>query len=185
MKTLLIYKSETGHTKKYVDLLKARIPDLEIVDIKHFRRKMVKENDVIFYGGPLRNNVISGLSKFLKTNDLFDGKDIFVFATGIQPVDDEKKENVINANGLEFYHVRLYLLPGGFNLNAMGKFKQKLFRFMMNKAMNSNELPAGVDKTMFQSRFENPIDLVDPNAINRMVEVYNVVRGKRLNGKDI
>ena len=69
MKTLLIYKSETGFTKAYADMIKARIHDLTVVDLKHFKRKMVKENDIIFYGGPLRNNVIVGLNKFLKTND--------------------------------------------------------------------------------------------------------------------
>ena len=93
MKTLLIYKSETGFTKAYADMIKARIPDLTAVDLKHFKKKMVKENDIIFYGGPLRNNVIVGLSKFLKANDLFDKKDVFVFATGIQPIDEDKKEN--------------------------------------------------------------------------------------------
>ena len=38
MKTLLIYKSETGFTKAYADMIKARIPDLTVVDLKHFKR---------------------------------------------------------------------------------------------------------------------------------------------------
>ena len=185
MKTLLIYKSETGFTKAYADMIKARIPDLTVVDLKHFKRKMVKENDIIFYGGPLRNNVIVGLNKFLKTNDLFGDKDIFVFATGIQPIDDDKKENVINANGLEFYHVRLYLLPGGLDINKMKKWKQKIFRFAMKRAVNSNQMPEGVDRTLFESRINQRLDLVSPNAIDRMIEVYNAVRGKRLSGENI
>lgn len=185
MKTLLIYKSETGFTKAYADMIKARIPDLRVVDLKHFKRKMVKENDIIFYGGPLRNNVIVGLNKFLKTNDLFGDKDIFVFATGIQPIDDDKKENVINANGLEFYHVRLYLLPGGLDINKMKKWKQKIFRFAMKRAMNSNQMPEGVDRTLFESRINQRLDLVSPSAIDRMIEVYNAVRGKRLSGENI
>ena len=43
MKTLLIYKSETGFTKAYADMIKARIPDLTVVDLKHFKKKMVKK----------------------------------------------------------------------------------------------------------------------------------------------
>ena len=185
MKTLLVYKSETGFTKDYVDAIQRRIPDVEIVDIKHFKRKMVKQSDIIFYGGPLRNNVILGLNKFLKANDLFDGKDVFVFATGIQPIDNEKKENVINANGLEFYHVRLYLLPGGLDINKMKPLKRKLFSFAMKKALTSNQMPEGVDKTLLESRINQRLNLVNPSAIDRMIEVYNVVRGRRASGKDI
>ena len=185
MKTLLIYRSDTGFTKEYVDLIKRRIPDIEIVDIKHFKKSMIKENDIIFYGGPLRNNVILGLDKFLKHHNLFGDKDIFVFATGIQPIDNDKKDNVIMANGLEYYHVRLYLLPGGLDVNKMKKWKQKLFRFAMKKALNSNQLPSGVDKTLFESRINQRLDLVNPSSIDRMIEVYNAVRGKRLNGENI
>lgn len=185
MKTLLIYKSETGFTKEYAEMIKRRIPDIELVEAKKMKKKMIKESDIIFYGGPIRNNVIVGLSKFLKYNDIFENKDVFIFATGIQPIDNDKKENVINANGLEFYHVRLYLLPGGLDISKMKKWKQTIFRFAMKKAMNSDQLPNGVDKTLFESRINQRIDLVRSDAIDRMIEVYNAVRGKRLNGENI
>lgn len=186
MKTLLIYKSETGFTKEYVDLIRQRISDVTVVDIKHLKKKMIGESDIIFYGGPLRNNVIVGLKKFLKYHHLFDKKkDVFVFCTGIQPIDDEKKENVINANGLEWYHVRLYLLPGGMDINKMPSFKRKIFKFFMTRALNSNQLPEGVDRTLFESRIEQRINMITPSAIDRMIQVYNVVKGKRLNGENI
>lgn len=111
MKTLIVYKSNTGFTKEYVDMIKKRIVDATVVEIKKLNSKLIKQHDIIFYGGPLRNNVILGLNKFLKYNDKFGDKDIFIFATGIQPIDNEKKGLVIDTNHLDLYHVRLYLLP--------------------------------------------------------------------------
>lgn len=179
MKTLVIYTSETGYTKQYVDMLERRLIDPKIVELKELKKDMIKEADFIFYGGPLKNNVIRGLDKFLKHSKLFEGKDVFIFCTGIQPNDDEKKELVIMANALDSYHVRLYMLPGGLDLTKMGTIKRKLMEMGFKRAFESGQVPEGVSMEMLEERFKYPISLIDPNAIDRMCHVYTVLVSRK------
>lgn len=174
MESLIIYKSNTGFTKRYVDSLERRILDSKVVDIKDLRKSDLKEAKFIFYGGPLKNDKIDGLDKFLKYYDLVENKNIFIFCTGISPLDDKKKENVILANGLNLYHVRLYLLPGGFDFNKMSKFEQKMIKLGLKMQAEKQ----GFSKDLIESRLNSSVDLVDLNKLDRMVEVYHAVKLK-------
>lgn len=176
MGNLIVYKSNTGFTKRYVDMLERRVLPCEVVEISKLKRDQIKNADYIFYGGPLKNNVIEGLDKFLKHHKLFENKNVFIFCTGIQPIDQEKKENVITANGLEFYHVRLYLLPGGMDFHKMSPMKQKIMKMGFKAAMKSDQIPAGVTPELIEQRLNTPIDLVSNSAIDRMVDVYHMCK---------
>lgn len=175
MKNLIIYKSNTGFTKSYAEMLSRRVVPNEIIELKHLRLKDLKEADNIFFGGPLRNNVIEGLNKFLKHYDLISDKNIFIFATGIEPITDEKKENVIFANGLDLYHVRLYLLPGGMDVSKMSAIKRKLFKIAMKQASKKE----GISEDLINQRFSTPIDLTNSSNLDKMVDVYHRVMIKK------
>lgn len=181
MKTLIIYKSNTGFTKQYAEFIKERIADAKLIDIRHLKKNDIKESDFIFYGGPLRNNVILGLNKFLKHHKLFENKDIFIFGVGIQPVDNDKRENVINANGLSFYHVRLYLFTGGMDFTKMSKFKKKIFKFGIEQAASKGELPNGATAAQAEMMLERRIDMVSRSQIDKMMSVYTILLGRKIN----
>ena len=66
MKNIIFYKSNTGFTKQYVDMLQNRIVPLEVYKVEKINKKLLEGADNVFFAGPLRNNVILGLSKFLK-----------------------------------------------------------------------------------------------------------------------
>ena len=176
MSNLIVYKSNTGFTKKYVDMIERRVLPCEVVEIGKLKKDQIKKADYIFYGGPLKNNVIEGLDKFLKHHKLFEDKNIFVFFTGIQPIDMEKKENVITANGLEFYHVRLYLLPGGLDISKMSPMKQKMMKLGLNAAFKTDKIPVGVSQEMIEQRLNTPLDLTSPTAIDRMIDVSHMCK---------
>lgn len=183
MKELIVYKSNTGFTKKYIESLNRRLDDPKVVDVKKLKKKDLKEAKYIFYGGPLRNNKILGLDKLLKHYELIEDKNIFVFCTGIEPINGEKKENVISANGLMYYHVRLYLLPGGLDISKMPKTQQ----FLMKKGMNIAAKREGVSVDLLASRLNNAIDLVDLTKLDKIIDVYRKVKLKDQfsNEKDI
>ena len=181
MKTLIIYKSETGFTKRYAEMIEHRTSDSTLVELKKLKKKDIKEADFIFYGGPIHNNVIKGLSKFLKHHKLFDGKDIFIFGVGLEPASSDKRENVINANGLSFYHVRLYLLTGGLDFTKMSKFKKKIISLGLKAAAQKGDLPMNADPSQLSSLLDRRIDMVSSDQIEKMINVYNLVVAKRMN----
>lgn len=176
MSNLIVYKSNTGFTKKYVDMIERRVLPCDVVEVSKLKKDQIKKADFIFYGGPLKNNVIEGLDKFLKHYNLMENKNVFIFCTGLQPCDQEKKENVITANGLDFYHVRLYLLPGGLDVSKMSPLKQKMMKLGLDAAFKSEKMPAGVTREMIDSRLSTPLDLTSPNAIDRMIDVYHMCK---------
>ena len=164
MRTIIYYKSNTGFTKEYVDLLAPRIECKEIYDIKKMKTKDIKNADNIIFMGPLRNNVIVGLNKFLKKYDKMEDKNIFVFAIGIEPASNDKKENVIMANGLELYHVRLYLIPGGFDIERYKGIKKSFMKTIFKIASKKRpEL-----KMITTQR----INQVNGTHLDRMVDVF-------------
>ncbi len=180
MDSLIVYKSNTGFTKKYIDSLNRRIPESEVVEIGKFKAKMTKDVEYIFYGGPLRNNKIVGLDKFLKHYDKFQDKNIFVFCTGIEPITDDKKENVIAINGLNYYHVRFYLLPGGMDYSKMNKFMQKMMKIGLKEAAKKQNIPL----EQIEGRLTTPIDLTDTSKLDRMLDVYHRLKIISSNNKN-
>jgi len=86
MKTIIYYKTNTGFTYDYVELLKPRIECEKDFNVKEINKKDIQENENIIFMGPLRNNVILGLNKFLKKYKLMKNKNIFIFAIGMEPI---------------------------------------------------------------------------------------------------
>jgi len=174
MNSILIYISNTGFSKKYVDSLSLRISDVEVVPFKKVKWRKLKKYDFIFFGAPLRNNKILGINKLLKRYKKIENKNIFIFATGIEPITKEKKENIILANGLEFYHVRLYLLPGGLDFSKLSKFKRKIIKSLLLKEASK----LGRSENEIDYLFNTPIDQVNLGLLDKMVQVYQLEKEK-------
>ena len=116
MKTLIIYKSETGFTKRYAEMIEHRTSDSTLVELKKLKKKDIKEADFIFYGGPLHNNVIIGLSKFLKHHKLFDGKDIFIFPQqllrGFKNANQKCTKDIFIERAKKIYGEKIIIMAG-------------------------------------------------------------------------
>ena len=170
MKNLIIYKSNTGHTKEYSEMLERRISG-KLISIDNLKKNDIKEADNIFYGGPLRNNVILGLKKFLKYYKLFESKNIFIYAVGMEPYSEDKKENVIASNGLDLYHVRLYFLQGGIDLSKMKFPMRQLLLYGLKRSLKKE----GLSEDLLEQRINNPINMVNSSNLDHMIDIYHRV----------
>ena len=170
MKNLIIYKSNTGHTKEYSEMLERRISG-KLISIDNLKKNDIKEADNIFYGGPLRNNVILGLKKFLKYYKLFESKNIFIYAVGMEPYSEDKKENVIASNGLDLYHVRLYFLQGGIDLSKMKFPMRQLLLYGLKRSLKKE----GLSEDLLEQRINNPINMVNSSNLDHMIDIYRRV----------
>jgi hypothetical protein len=164
MKTIIYYKTNTGFTYDYVELLKPRIECEKDFDVKKINKKDILENKNIIFMGPLRNNVILGLNKFFKKYKYMKDKNVFIFAVGMEPYSQDKKDNVIMSNALQEYHVRLYLLPGGFDLSRMKPLKRWFFKRAIKIVSKSHP-----ELNMINGR---TINMVEGRNLDNMVDVY-------------
>ena len=171
MKNIIFYKSNTGFTKQYVDMLQNRIVPLEVYKVEKINKKLLEGADNVFFAGPLRNNVILGLSKFLKKYQYMKDKNIYVIATGIQPPDDEKRDLVITTNSLDEYHVRLFLLLGGLDINKMKPLTKMMMKISIKMAIKKD--PS--QKEMLEQRLNGSLNFVSNSNLDRLVDIYRRV----------
>lgn len=175
MKNVLFYKSNTGYTKEYVDMLQNRIVPLEVYKVNKVSKKLLKDADNIFFGGPIRNNIILGLDKFLDKYKYMEGKNIYIFAVGIQPADDDKRDQIITCNCLDAYHVRLFLILGGLDLKRMNVIGRTFMKLSLKLAAKKDpSLSSVVDE-----RINGSLNFVSNSNLDRMVEIYHKVNLKK------
>lgn len=182
MSCIIIYHSECGHTKRYAEYLNMRIAADKLISLDQFKFKDILNYDNIIYAGNIKNNVIVGLNKLLKKYKKIKDKNIFVIGVGLLNItamnngnDTFNRDIIIISNSLDDKHVRLYLLPGGFNINKFSKFKGKIIKRMLKFASKDK---SGGEKASIDMLLNNGIDLVDINNLDKIVSVYNRVNNK-------
>ena len=102
-KSIVIYKSKYGSTKKYAQWI-AESLTCPVKDIKDVSAKDLAQYDTIIYGGGLYAGGISGFKKFLSLLDLknlknWESKELVMFMVGTtNPRDTERYQEVANRN---------------------------------------------------------------------------------------
>lgn len=170
MKSLIIYCSKSGHTKKYAELLHSEI-DSDIVDIRHVKKFSLKEYSTIIFGGSIYNNTINGCRKFIKLISKFQDKNLLVFAVGMSQPTEDVRDLLIVTNALDDYHIRFYQLPGGFDIKSV-PFPYNVLMKMMAKHIARKKDASRQEKDM-AIMINGKLDMVDKNNLTKMV---NVVR---------
>lgn len=171
MKAIVIYKSETGFTKKYAEWIAEEL-NADIMSMSKVKGAMLDNYDTVIYGGYLHAVGISGI-KLIKDNfDTLKGKKIIVFATGASPSKEGIKDEVINANFTpeQAKRVRFFYMRGGFDyskLNAMDKFLMTLLKLKM-KSKKKEEL-TGDEKGML-AIYDKPVDFTKRDNIKELIE---------------
>ena len=97
MKTVVIYKSKTGFTKKYAEWIAEKL-SADIFNAAKVNINMLNKYDAIIYGGSLYAVGIIGVNLITKNINKLKDKKIVVFATGASPLRDEVVSEVINKN---------------------------------------------------------------------------------------
>ena len=125
----IVYKSSTGHTKQYAEMLgeSLRIPVYNLEEVK----SSLKKNDEIIFLGWVCATKIQGLSKIKNYNVKCIG------AVGAYPAEKKYIESLKKANKV---NVELFYLRGGLDFNKLTGLKKKVLQCvgnMMEKEENA------------------------------------------------
>lgn len=85
---LLVYKTQTGFTKKYAEWISEEI-DCTIIPFEKMETTDINKYNIIIYGGAMHAGQIQGLKKFKKKIAYAFDRKIVVFATGAAPYSEE------------------------------------------------------------------------------------------------
>ncbi len=173
MKTiLLIYKSNTGFTKKYVQWIQEEL-NCTTIELKDASISEVAKYDIVIFGGGIHANKINGM-KFIKSNlGLFKSKHLIIFATGATPasaVEEVKRfeqENIPNESNIPFFY-----FPSGMNYEDMrinDKMIMNCLKFVLRVKKNKNSAEQGTMGAISNSYDNSKQILIKP--------LINYVRG--------
>lgn len=135
MKTIVIYQSQTGFTKRYAQWI-AEAAGADCLELSAAKGKNLDDYDAIVFGGWAHAGSVSGIGWFKAHMDAWAGKKLIVFCVGGSPMDSPGVEPALRRNfsASELERVLLFYCPGGFNYEKMpvpSKLMMKLFIGML------------------------------------------------------
>jgi len=174
MKTAVIYKSQTGFTKKYAEWIAEELLT-DIFEVSKVTSDMLIQYNTIIYGGSLHAVGISGVKLITENINILKDKKVIVFATGASP----ERENVINEVRDKNFtldqqkKIKFFYLRGGFNykgLKMVDKFLMQLLKFKI-KSKKREELTS--DEIGMLAVFDKPVDFMRKKDIDKIIGYVN------------
>ncbi|MDE6132113.1 MAG: flavodoxin domain-containing protein [Oscillospiraceae bacterium] len=170
MKTVVVYKSKYGYTKKYAEWLAESLG----CDIKENASLAdVSGYDCIICGGGIYAGRINGAKLIAKNLDKLSGKKLVLFAVGanvgrpeeLEAFWEQALEEKVRGNVPHFY------LRGGFDYGRLGSVD----RFMMNmlkKMLLKKDTLTEDDKGMLAA-YETPFDFTDRENMEEILKLFS------------
>lgn len=131
MKTVVIYNSQTGFTKRYAGWI-AEAAGADCLELTAAKKKNLDAYEAIVFGGWACAGSISKLGWFKNNVSKWTGKKLIVFCVGGSPIDNPEIEQFLKRNLREpaFRNVNAFYCPGGFNyekMSAPSRLMMKMF----------------------------------------------------------
>ena len=172
-KTIVLYKSKTGYTKKYAEWIATEL-EAEISDAGDITPDVLKGFDNIVFGGSLYATGIRGVKKFLSLVESLEGKNIVVLATGLSLKSDEVREEIMKANfksaaekQIEFFYYR-----GGFDfarLPLVDRMLMQLAKSSIERKSKKGTVLTSDEKGML-AVYDHAVDFTNKNNIKGLLE---------------
>jgi len=171
MKTVVIYKSKTGFTKKYAQWvaedLKADIYETSKVNIN-----MLNDYDTIVFGGSLYAVGINGVKLITQNIEKLKDKKIVVFATGASPAREEAINQVRDHNFTKEQQecIKFFYARGGFNYKKLNFFDKLLMNLLKMKIKSKKPEELTSDEKGMLAIYDKPVDYTNRSSIDPIIE---------------
>ena len=155
MKTIVVYTSQTGFTKRYAEWIAQEV-GAELCTLAQAKKKDVSGYDAIIFGGWACAGSIHGISWFKKHINQWKGKKLIAFCVGASPSDNPEIEQALNKNftAEERRAVNVFYCPGGLNyakMPAPSRIMLKLFYKTLNAKKDKTEQEIMMMKVLLTS----------------------------------
>lgn len=172
IKTLVIYKSKTGFTKKYAEWISENL-SADIFEVSNVTIDMMTTYDTIIYGGSLQAVGINGVKLITQNIDKLKDKKVVVFATGASPSREDVINEVINSNFTidQQKYIKFFYLRGGFNYNKLNFFDKVLMTLLKWKIKKKKQIGEDLtpDEIGMLAAYDNPVDFTIKKNIDKII----------------
>ena len=143
MKTIVIYNSQTGFTKRYAQWIAEEI-NADCVELSIAKNTDLDSYDAIVFGGWAVAGSISKLKWFKNNISKWSNKKLIVFCVGASPIENPEIEEALpkNFTADELKVVKWFYLPGGLDYEKMSlksRAMMKMFVKMLKAKKNKTQ----------------------------------------------
>lgn len=169
MKTVVIYNSQTGFTKRYAQWI-AEATEADCLELSEAKKKSMAAYEAIIFGSWACAGGISKLSWFKSNIDKWADKKLIAFCVGGSPIDNPEIEPALKQNfkESEFKKVNVFYCPGGFNYEKMS-VSSKLMMKIFIKTLKAKKNKTEEDEEMIKM-ISSSYDISDKKYIEPILE---------------
>ena len=169
MKTIVIYNSQTGFTKRYAEWI-AEATGADCLELSDAKKKDLAAYEAIIFGGWACAGSISKLSWFKNNIDKWTDKKLIAFCVGASPIENPEIEPALKKNFYEseLKKVSIFYCPGGFNYEKMST-PSKLAMKMFIKALKAKKDKTEKEQEMIKM-ISSSYDISDKKYIEPILE---------------
>lgn len=169
MKTIAIYHSQTGFTKRYAEWI-AEAAGADCLALSAAKKKDLTAYEAIIFGGWACAGSISKIGWFKENIDKWADKKLIAFCVGASPIENPEVETALkqNFNESEWKKVKVFYCPGGFNYEKMSTVS-KLMMKMFLKALKAKKDKTEEEKVMVKM-ISSSYDISDKKYIEPILQ---------------
>lgn len=165
MNAIVIYKSNTGFTKKYAGWI-AEALSCKALSLDEVTKADLEHLDALIFGGFLLAGKVQGFQKYKETLASFKGKKA-MFVTGAMPSDAPEAAQTLNSciPPEDKKNLEVFYLQGGLSYERMGL----LHKTMMRAFCTVMKKQKGIESAEYQT-ISKSFDAAKKSAITPLVE---------------
>ncbi len=169
MKTIVIYHSQTGFTKRYARWI-AEAAGADCLELAAAKKKDLSTYETIVFGAWACAGGISKISWFKSNIDKWTDKRLLVFCVGASPIDSPEIEPALKQNfsESELKKVNVFYCPGGLNYEKMS-VPSKLMMKMFLKTLKAKKDQTEADQEMIKM-ISGSYDISDKKFIEPILQ---------------
>lgn len=169
MKTLVIFNSQTGFTKRYAQWI-AEAAGADCLELSAAKKQNMAAYEAIIFGSWACAGGISKLGWFKSNIDKWTDKKLIAFCVGASPIESPDVEQALERNfkGPEFKRVSVFYCPGGLNYDKMSAPSRLMMKLLL-KTLNAKKDKTEADREMIKM-ISSSYDISDKKYIEPILD---------------
>ncbi|GAA0774193.1 flavodoxin domain-containing protein [Clostridium subterminale] len=174
-KTVVIYKSKYGSTKKYAEWIATAL-GADIFEASKIDATDMQKYSTIIYGGGLYASGILGISLITKAFDKLKDKNLVVFTVGLaDPSNTEQFIPVIDKNLTKEMQksIKLFHFRGAIDYKNLGLIHKSMMALLKNKVSKMPQDKMDDETKMMIETYGQVVNFTEQSSIKPLIEFCN------------
>ena len=169
MKTIVIYNSKTGFTKRYAEWI-VKAAGAECLPLSDAKKKDLSPYEAIIFGSWACAGGISKIGWFKQNAGRWPDKKLIAFCVGASPAENPEASVALKQNfsDAERKKIKAFYCPGGFNYEKMSA-PSRLMMKMFRKSLDAKKEKTEAESVMIQM-ISSSYDISDEKYIEPILQ---------------